>query len=94
MNAGAKLVIGILIFLVGIYWYAADYIPGATGFKGIGVINKTAFQILVDVFFGVFGLFLVIFGLLVVWVEYEDLKWEREEKRQAARIKRKRKKRR
>lgn len=91
MHAGAKLVIGILIFLIGIYWYVADYIPGAVGWKGTGIVQKTALRLLVDVFFGVFGLVLIIFGLLVAWVEYEDLKWEREERKQARRTRKKRK---
>ena len=90
MHAAAKLVIGILIFLIGVYWYAADYIPEATGWQGI--IGKKAVSLFIDVFIGTFGLILIIFGLLVAWVEYEDLKWEREEKKQLERAKKSRRK--
>jgi len=34
-----------------------------------------------DVFVGVFGLILIFLGLIIAWIEYEDLKWERKEKK-------------
>ncbi len=89
MNAGVKLIIGILIFLVGLYWYTVDYIPGAAGWTTI--IGKKAVDLFIDVFVGTFGLFLIIFGLLVAWVEYEDLKWGMEEKKQRTKTKRRKK---
>ncbi len=37
---------------------------------------------LVALFKGCFGLFLVFIGLIVAWIEYEDLKWEMKEKQE------------
>lgn len=76
MNAAAKLIIGLLIAAAGIYWYAAD----ALEMPGFDVLGNHALAALKTVFFGVFGLFLILLGLLIAWIEYEDMKWEREEK--------------
>lgn len=76
MHAAVKLAIGLLVAIAGIYWYAADYL----GMPAFGVFGAHSLAALKTVFFGVFGLFLIIFGLLVAWIEYEDIKWEREEK--------------
>lgn len=68
MHSGIKLVIGILIFLVGLYWYMPDNAIGNT------------LADLKTVFLGVFGLFLIFLGLIVAWIEYEDLRWASKEK--------------
>ncbi|MDI6721672.1 MAG: hypothetical protein QMD85_04735 [Candidatus Aenigmarchaeota archaeon] len=70
MHSGVKLVIGILIFLVGLYWY----VPG----NALG----NALTHLRTVFIGVFGIVLIFLGLIVAWIEYEDLKWEAREKKE------------
>ena len=74
MNSGVKLIIGIIIFLIGIYWY----LPGnaAAGFLGV----HSTWRAFLTVFAGLFGLFLLFLGLIVAWIEYEDIKWERKEK--------------
>jgi len=77
MNAVVKLIIGLLVAIAGVYWYVADYV--ATGWSAIVGVN--AWKAFVSVFFGLFGFFLIAVGLLVVWIESEDLKWEREEKK-------------
>jgi len=77
MNAVVKLIIGLLIAIAGIYWYAADYI--ATGW--VPIVGYTAVDALIKVFVGTFGLFLLFLGLLIAWIEYEDWKWEREERK-------------
>ena len=76
MHAAAKMIIGILIAIAGIYWYVADYF--GVGWKAIIGIN--AWEAFLTVFFGVFGIVLFLLGLLVAWIEYEDLKFEQEEK--------------
>ena len=74
MNSAVKLIIGLIIFAAGIYWYLGTGIAGWTG--------PTAFNALKTVFVGLFGLFLIFFGLIVAWIEYEDLKWEAKEKKE------------
>jgi hypothetical protein len=76
MHSAAKLIIGILIFLAGLAWYW----PVKFGGTLFGSQNIMRF---LDVFFGVFGLALVFLGLIVAWIEYEDLKWESREKKEA-----------
>ncbi|MBI5347253.1 MAG: hypothetical protein HZB66_01440 [Candidatus Aenigmarchaeota archaeon] len=75
MHPAVKLIIGLIIFVAGIYWY----IPGKLPLNALGS--------LVTVFVGVFGLLLIFIGLIVAWIEYEDLKWERREKREKAKEK-------
>ena len=75
MNAGAKLIIGIIIFLAGLAWYW----PVKYGGTLFGTQNIGRF---LDVFFGVFGVLLIFLGLIVAWIEYEDLKWESKEKKE------------
>lgn len=77
MNALVKMALGLLVAAAGVYWYAADLL----GMPAFSVFGEYSFESLKTVFFGVFGIFLVLFGLLVAWIEYEDLKWEREEKK-------------
>ena len=75
MNSYAKLVIGLVILVVGIYWYAG---PLLGQFDTIlGVRPTKAF---VETFVGTFGLALILLGLIVAWIEMEDIKWERKEK--------------
>ncbi|HLD84965.1 MAG TPA: hypothetical protein VI968_00250 [archaeon] len=74
MHSAAKLIIGIIVFLAGIYWY----LPGNAAAPALGV--HSTYRAFLTVFAGLFGLFLLILGLIVAWIEYEDLKWERKEK--------------
>jgi len=78
MHPAAKLIIGLIIAIVGIYWYVADYVKMniAPTFLGGAAIAS-----LKTVFIGVFGLFLLFVGLIIAWIEYEDLKWEMKEKK-------------
>lgn len=75
MNSAAKLIIGILILLAGLAWYW----PARFGGTVFGGTNIARF---LDVFFGLFGLALIFLGLIVAWIEYEDLKWEAREKKE------------
>ena len=76
MNSAAKMVIGLLILLGGVYWYASAWIS-PNGLLGVNTVSA-----LKTVFFGTFGLFLAFLGFLVAWIEYEDLKWEARERAQ------------
>jgi preprotein translocase subunit SecG len=79
MHSGVKLIIGIIIFLIGIYWYAAPLFGhmGLQQFFGV-----STFRAFVTVFAGLVGVALIVLGLIVAWIEYEDLKWESREKKE------------
>jgi len=78
MSAAAKLVIGVIILLVGIYWYAAPLF----GHNFLNVVFGSTFHGFVIVFGGLFGVFLILLGLLIAWIEAEDIKWEKKEKQE------------
>jgi len=81
MHSAVKLIIGVVIFLIGVYWYTAAPIFGHGGIEKIfGTSTVKAF---LTVFAGLFGLLLVFLGLIIAWIEYEDLKWEAREKKEA-----------
>ena len=80
MNAAVKLIVGIIVVLAGLYWYAADFI-GRNVWSG--VIGSSAIGAFKTVFVGVFGIFLIFIGLIVAWIEYEDIRWQRREKESA-----------
>jgi amino acid transporter len=62
-----KVLVGIIIFIIGIVWYAG--IPGT--FPGF----LTALVILLE---GTIGLFLLFVGLIVAWMGYDDYKMDAE----------------
>ncbi|OYT43190.1 MAG: hypothetical protein B6U88_01690 [Candidatus Aenigmarchaeota archaeon ex4484_56] len=63
MNAIVKLFVGLLLVVAGIAWYVYG------SFVGVGSF-WLAFQI---VFFGVVGVAFLVIGLLIVWVELEEI---------------------
>jgi len=73
MHSAAKLIIGILVFLAGVYWYW----PGNAVAPALGVASNV--RAFLTVFAGLFGLVLIFLGIIVAWIEYEDLKWEARE---------------
>ena len=75
MNSVTKMLMGLLIAILGVYWYVARSV---FGWKPAGF---TPAQTLGIVFVGVFGAFLIMIGLLITWIEYEDIKWEAREKK-------------
>ena len=81
MGAAAKLIAGLIVFLVGIYWYVAPLF-GNHFFSSLvpKTVGSTSQAFLV-VFFGLFGLILIFLGLIVAWIEFDDLKWESKEKK-------------
>jgi hypothetical protein len=76
MNAAAKLIIGLLVTIAGLAWY----IWGNAFKPYLGVSSWTSLGIL---FAGGFGLFLILIGLFVTWIEIEDLKDMKSEKKEA-----------
>ncbi|MBI2971580.1 MAG: hypothetical protein HYY37_04160 [Candidatus Aenigmarchaeota archaeon] len=83
LNSAVKMLIGLLIFAAGVYWYAADILR----MPGFSVLGGYALSSLKTVFFGTFGLFLVFFGLIIAWIEYEDMKWEARERKEKMKTK-------
>ncbi|MFH0837157.1 MAG: hypothetical protein V1870_03440 [Candidatus Aenigmatarchaeota archaeon] len=78
MHSAIKMIIGVLILIAGLYWYLADAIAANMASTWLGLSAITALK---SVFIGVFGLVLIFVGLLVVWIEYEDLKWDMQNKK-------------
>jgi hypothetical protein len=78
MGAALKLLLGLIIFVVGIYWYLPNGQVNAF-FMGLGL--QSTFRAFLTVFEGLFGLALILFGLIIAWIEFEDIKWERKEKK-------------
>lgn len=76
MNPVIKLVIGLLIFVAGLAWYVLPYMN-----KSPLILGKLSTDAFATVFVGLFGLALLFFGLIIAWIEYEDLKWEMKEKK-------------
>ncbi|MAH42913.1 hypothetical protein CL614_04290 [archaeon] len=83
MHPGIKLVIGLIIFLIGIYWYAAPALGhyAIQNAMSVDALDLSTFEAFKVVLSGIFGIALIVFGLVIAWIEYEDLKWERKEKR-------------
>lgn len=79
MHPAIKMIIGVLIFLAGIIWYAEGIIFGEYNIANM-LGQASNFQAFLTVFAGIFGLVLLVLGAIVAWIEYEDLKWERKEK--------------
>lgn len=77
MNAIVKFIAGIIIFLLGIYWYVPNAVP----------YLPSTLESLAVVFSGVFGIVLILLGAIIAWIEYEDIRWEREEKKEQAKAK-------
>ncbi|MFH0948978.1 MAG: hypothetical protein V1802_00650 [Candidatus Aenigmatarchaeota archaeon] len=88
MHSAVKLIIGIVILLVGIYWYAEPMFGGSGISKFLApntdsvkdISTSGAFRI---VFSGLFGLLLIFLGAIIAWIEYEDIKWEMREKKES-----------
>lgn len=79
MHSAVKMIVGIIIFLIGIYWY----LPANLLKQFVPITVGSTFQAFLVVFFGLFGLALIFIGIVVAWIEIEDLKWERREKAEA-----------
>ena len=78
MSAIAKMIVGIIVFLIGIYWYLPSSLVNQFIHPHLN-ISSTAGSFLV-VFFGLFGLVLIFLGIVIAWIEFEDFRWSRREK--------------
>lgn len=58
-----KMLIGIVIFIVGIAWYVPKY--------GLGFLDE-----LLVLLKGTIGLFLLFVGLIIAWMGYDDYKMD------------------
>ncbi len=80
MHSAVKMIVGIIIFLIGVYWY----LPANWLKQFVPITVGSTFQAFLVVFFGLFGLALIFIGIVVAWIEIEDMKWERREKAEQA----------
>ncbi len=60
-----KMLIGIVVFIIGIVWYAPTY--------GLNFLGQ-----LINLLEAVIGLFLIFAGLIVAWMGYDDFKMDKE----------------
>lgn len=60
-----KMLIGIVVFIIGIAWYVPEY--------GLGFWDD-----LLVLLKGTIGLFLLFVGLIVAWMGYDDYKMDKE----------------
>lgn len=60
-----KMLVGIIIFIIGIAWYAPER------FYGLGFWTQ-----LKTILLGTIGLFLLFVGLIVAWMGYDDYKMD------------------
>lgn len=73
MNAVAKLIIGLIVAIAGIAWYWGDtFTP---------YIHTSALNALGIIIVGSAGLILILVGLFVAWIEIEDIKDMKAEKK-------------
>lgn len=67
MNPFVKLLIGLMFLISGVSWYLFKdaFVPyfGVTSFEALGIV-----------FVGGFGLVLLSLGLLVTWIEIEEVR--------------------
>lgn len=81
MNPFVKLLIGLMFLISGVSWYLFKdaFVPyfGVTSFEALGIV-----------FVGGFGLVLLSLGLLVTWIEIEEVQdYLKERKKKAGKKK-------
>lgn len=77
MSALIKIVIGALLVIGGIYWYFVS-LPLGTG--------MTNFQALILAFKSAFGALVFVIGLFIIWLEADELKMRRQERKEKEEI--------
>ncbi len=68
MNPIIKLIVGILITLAGIAWYI---FPEAITSLGFGIDPINSLKMIIS---GIVGLALIIIGVLLIWIEAEEIR--------------------
>ncbi len=89
MHAAAKIIIGLILVLIGLALFVDSVVPitGTTGTFGIDWLGN-----FIIVLTGVIPIMLILVGLLVVWLEADELKMEKEFSEEEEKPKKKRKK--
>ncbi|MBI4014940.1 MAG: hypothetical protein HY365_03215 [Candidatus Aenigmarchaeota archaeon] len=77
MHSAVKMFMGLLLFAAGMAWYAGPLLGFFEADPVFHIRPTYAFALL---FSGLFGLALIFFGLVIAWVEYEDLRWAKRKK--------------
>ncbi len=68
MKPHYKILLGAFMILGGIWWYTQDFLArGLTHFESLEVL-----------FTGGFGVFIIIIGIFIVWIETDELKVQKE----------------
>ena len=78
MNPMAKMLIGLLVFAAGVYWYLGPLLGHFSGDPLFHIRPTYAFAVL---FSGLFGIGLIFIGFVLAWIEYEDMKWTKQAKK-------------
>ena len=68
------MLIGLLVFVGGVYWYVGPLLGHFTGDPLFQIRPTYAFAVM---FSGLFGLALIFLGLVIAWIQYEDMKWKK-----------------
>ena len=68
MNPVAKLIVGVLMTLAGISWYL---FPEAITSLGFGIDPLSSLKMIIS---GIVGLGLIIIGIFLVWIEFEEIR--------------------
>ena len=75
----AKLLIGVIIFLAGIYWYIGTRVGEFLGLTFPAVpFFPNALASLKVIFEGLFRLVLILFGALLAWLEFDEWKTQKQ----------------
>lgn len=64
-----KIFVGILLLIAGLYWYTKPVFLGTTA---------TNWDALIILFKGGFGIFLFLIGLILTWIEIDEMRLEKE----------------
>ncbi|MBI4019372.1 MAG: hypothetical protein HY364_03895 [Candidatus Aenigmarchaeota archaeon] len=81
MHSAAKILIGMILFAAGLYWYVGPILGHFSGDPIFHIRPTYAFAVL---FSGLFGMGLIFIGFVMAWIEYEDLKWSKHAKKSAS----------
>jgi len=89
MNAAAKLLVGLIFIAIGLGLFIDSVYPilGTVGTLGINWFNN-----FITVLTGIIPAFLILLGLFVVWLEVDEMKAEKELRKEEDRSKKEDKK--
>lgn len=73
----AKIVIGIVLIIIGIYWYFSKHIPIVSNYME-NVSFVPSINVLIFLFIGLFGLCVFALGALLAWMGWDDYKVDKQ----------------